>query len=271
MKLMLTPLKESYDQSRKHIKKQRHYFATKDPCSQGYGFSSGHVWMWELVYKETWALKNWLFWTFVTFVSRLDCKNQPFHPKEISPEYSLEGLMLKLKCQYFVHLMWGADLFEKTLMLGKIEGKRRRRQQRMRWLDGITDPMAMSLSKLWVLDGQGGLACCSPCGCIAWDTNEWLKWTSTFTISVMFIALYQCSFSSDIIFPSRRYSFNTNLTTSLLVMNSVCLKKSLICLNSLNFYCIVSFWQLFSKILYCCCCYYFLSTWWIWNIIYILA
>ena len=97
---------------------------------------------------------------------------------EISPENSLKGLMLKLKLQYFGHLMWRTDSFEKTLMLGKSEGGRRRGQQRMRWLDGITDSMDMSLSKsLGVGDGQGSLACCSPRGCKESDTTERLNWT----------------------------------------------------------------------------------------------
>ena len=82
---MLTPWKKSYDQSRQHIKKQRHYFANKGPYSQGYGFSSSHVWMWELDYKESWALKNWCFWSVVlekTLENPLDCKEiQPVHPK----------------------------------------------------------------------------------------------------------------------------------------------------------------------------------------------
>jgi len=85
--------------------------------------------------------------------------------KEISPKYSLEGLMLKLKLQYFGHLMRRTDSSEKTLLLGKVEGKRRRGWQKMQWLDGITDLMDMSLSKLLGDgEGQGSLACCSPWG-----------------------------------------------------------------------------------------------------------
>ena len=126
---MLAPWKKSYDQSRQHVKNQRHYFANKDPCSQSYVFFSSHVWMWELDYTESWAPKNWCFWTVVlekTLESPLDCNIQDSILKEMSPEYSLEGLMLKLKLQYFGHLMRRTDSFEKTLMLGKIEGGRRR-------------------------------------------------------------------------------------------------------------------------------------------------
>ena len=96
--------------------------------------------------------------------------------KEISLEYSLEGLMLKLKLRYFDHLLLRADSFEKTLMLGKIEGGRRRGRQRMRWLDGITDSMDMSLGEFWKLvDGQGGLTCCSSWGHKESDMTEQLN------------------------------------------------------------------------------------------------
>ena len=125
--------KKSYDQPRQHIKKQRHNFANKGPSSQSYGFSSSRVWM-----RESWTLKKaecqridaFELWCW----RRLsDCKEvQQSILTEISPEHSLQGLMLKLKFQYFVHLMQRTDSFEKTLMLGKIESKRRRGQERMR-------------------------------------------------------------------------------------------------------------------------------------------
>ena len=123
---------------RQHINKQRHYFANKGPSSQGYGFSSGHVWMWELDYKESWVPKNRSFelccLKLLRFPGTARRPNQSIL-KEISPEYSVEGLMLKLKLQYIGHLMWRTNSLEKTLMLGKIEGRRRRGWQKMRWLD----------------------------------------------------------------------------------------------------------------------------------------
>ena len=130
-----------------HIKKQRHHFADKGPSSQSYGFSDSHVWMWELDYKESWVLKNWCFW--IVPEKTFGLQRDPICPilKVIIPENSLEGLLLKLKPQYFGHLMQRTDSLEKALILGKTEGSRRREWQRMRWLDDIN-----ILSRLFVSD-----------------------------------------------------------------------------------------------------------------------
>ena len=131
------------------ILKTRHHFVDKGPYSQSYGFSCNHVCMWELGHKEDWVLKNWCCWIVVlekTLESPLDCKEiQPVHSNGFSPKYSLEGLMLKLKLQYCSHLMWRADSLWKTLMLGKIEDRRRRGWPRMSWHNQLND---MGLSKL---------------------------------------------------------------------------------------------------------------------------
>ena len=139
----LAPWKKSYGKPTQCI---------KGPYGQSCGFSSSCVWMWELEYKEGRAPKNWCFQTVVlekSLESPLDSKElKPSILKETNPECSLEGLVLKLKLQYFGHLIQRADSLEETLMLGQIEGKRRRGQQRVRWLDGIADWMDMTLSKL---------------------------------------------------------------------------------------------------------------------------
>ena len=144
--------KKIYDKPRQCIKKQRQHFVDKGLYCQSYGFTSSHVWMWELDHEEGWALRIDAFelwcWKRLLRVPWTARRSNHSILKKISPEYSLEGLMLKLKLQYFGHLMQRTNLLEKTLTLGKIEGRRRRGRQRIRWLDGIMDSMDVSLSEL---------------------------------------------------------------------------------------------------------------------------
>ena len=135
-----------------HLLQALSIFVNKGLSSQGYGFSSGHVWMWEWTIKKAEHLRIDAFelwcWRRLLRVPWTARRSNQSILKEISPECSLEGLTLKLKLQYFGHLMWRADSFQRTLMLGKLEGGRRRGWQGMRWLDGITDSMDVSLGGL---------------------------------------------------------------------------------------------------------------------------
>ena len=179
---MLTPWKESYDQPRQHIKKQRHYFVNKGPSSQGYGLSSGHVWMWELDYKENWVQKNWCFWTVVLenmLESPLDCKEiQLVHPKG-DHSWVFTG---RTDVEAETLILWPPDakswLIWKDPDAGKDWGQEEKgtaEDEMVGWhhqLNGREFERTPGVG-----DGQGDLACCSSWGCKESDMTEWLKWT----------------------------------------------------------------------------------------------
>ena len=174
--------KKSYDQPRQHVKNQRHYFANKGPSSQSYSFSSSHVWMWELDHIESWALKNWCSWIVVlekTLESPLDCKETKLvNPKGDQFCIFIGRTDAEAKAP-IGYLVGRVDSLEKTLMLGKTEGRRRRGWQRMRWLDSITDSMDMSLnnSGRWWRTGKLGMLQSMGSQRVGhnWATN--LRWT----------------------------------------------------------------------------------------------
>ena len=179
---MLAPWKESYDQPRQHIKKQRHYFANKGPSSQSYGFSSSHVWIWELNYKESWVPKNWCFWTVVlekTLESPLDSKEiQPVNPKGNQSWIVIE----RTDAEAETPILWVPDVKNWFIWKDPDGGKDWKQEGK-----GMTeDEMVACYYQLSehefeqaprVGDGQGGLVCWSPWGHKELDTTELLNWT----------------------------------------------------------------------------------------------
>ena len=189
----LLPWKKSYDKLRQHIKKQRHYFANKSPSSQSCGFSSSHVWMWELEHKESWLLKNWWFWTVMlenTLESPLDCKIKPVNCKGYQSWIFTEGLNAEAEAP----ILWPPDV--KKWLTGKdpAAGKDWRQEKGMTqdemvgWhhqLDGHEFEQAPGVS-----DGQGSLVCCSPRGHKESDMTEQLDWERILGLELRWLLLF---------------------------------------------------------------------------------
>ena len=196
MKLKDTPYKKSYDQPRQHVKKQGHYFANKDPSSLNYGFSSSHAWMWDMDHKESWAPKNWCFWTVVlekTFENPLDHKEiKPVNPKGNQSWIFIGRTDAEVETPILGHLMQRTGSLKKTLMLGKLKAGR---EEDRGWDGWMASPTlwtwvwASSRSCWWT--GNPG---CSPWGLKELNTTDQLNWTdlgsSSFSVISFFLFIF---------------------------------------------------------------------------------
>ena len=187
---MLAPWNNSYDQPRQHFRKWRLYFANKGPSSQSSGFSSSHIWMWELDYKASWVLKNWCFWTVVlekTLESLLDCKeSQPVNPKG----YQSWIFIGRTDAEAETPILWLPDVKNWVIWKDPVAGKDWRQEEKgtteMKWLGGTTDSMDMSLSepgsRWWI--GKPGVL--HPWGHKESVMTEWLNWTELMCLCFLF-------------------------------------------------------------------------------------